>query len=168
MSKVIGTFLSLPESLQTLAIELALTRARQDQYLKLSIIVEEAVLAANSALTVGVNPEPEAASCQEVTANGSNSPYVDPDVKKETKEVSNDMSDALNFLFRSWIPFGCKDGNFGPVHIYRGRNSTNNYKICNRGKSLVLESNDIDLVPYQAAVELISLHGKAYDDDILG
>ena len=46
---LIHTFASLPESLKSMAIELALIRARQDQYGNLRIIVEEAVAAAAAA-----------------------------------------------------------------------------------------------------------------------
>lgn len=215
MSTLIHTFASLPESLRGLAIELALIRARQDQYGNLRNIVEEAVVAAAAAAELEVSVEPHAPRTavdpakpgseetvtQQVTAGGPNPDYVDPEIF-DPKE-NNDALDALGYFLETLLGavkpekhcgrpeckacnemFGevldegkankmrfqqvdRKEGVFGPVDIYRSSINPLVYAIMNRGKTALVESSNIELMPYQAAVEIVRVHGKA-DRSIVG
>lgn len=60
-----------------------------------------------------------------------------------------------------------KEGVFGPVDIYRSSINPLVYAIMNRGKTALVESSNIELMPYQAAVEIVRVHGKA-DRSIVG
>ena len=212
MSTLIHTFASLPESLRGLAIELAITRARQDQYRDLRGIVEEAVAAAASAAELEVSVKPhiavdpakpgaEETAFQQATAGGPNPDYVDPEIF-DPKENS-DALDALGYFLETLLGavkpekhcgrpeckacnelFGevpdegkankmrfqqvdRKEGLFGPVDIYRSSVNPLVYAIMNRGKTALVESSNIELMPYQAAVEIVCAHGKA-DRSIVG
>ena len=212
MSTLIHTFASLPESLRGLAIELAITRARQDQYRDLRSIVEEAVAAAAAAAelevkvekTVAVDPaKPGAVETvlHQATAGGPNPDYVDPEIF-DPKE-NNDALDALGYFLETLLGavkpekhcgrpeckacnelFGevldegkankmrfqqvdRKEGVFGPVDIYRSSINPLVYAIMNRGKTALVESSNIELMPYQAAVEIVRVHGKE-DRSIVG
>lgn len=106
MSKTIRTFNSLPQSLQELAIQLAITRARQDQHASLRNLVEEAVVAAGAALEVGVMPEvavdpakpgEDQTAYQQAEPAGPNSDYKDPEIFDPKSQ--DDAADALSYLF---------------------------------------------------------------------
>lgn len=106
MSNTIRTFNSLPQSLQELAIQLAITRARQDQYANLRNLVEEAVVAAGAALEVGVMPEvaadpakpdSEQTAYQQAEPAGPNPDYKDPEIFDPKNQ--DDAVDALSYLF---------------------------------------------------------------------
>ncbi|QPL10881.1 hypothetical protein PP754_gp040 [Pectobacterium phage Possum] len=208
---IIHTFASLPESLRGLAIELATTRARQDQYRDLRDIVEEAVYAAAAAADLEVNVKPRVAADPakpgaEETATmqaepaGPNPGYKDPGTL-DTK--GDDTLDALGYFLKTLLSaaetekhcgrpecqacnrtFGKlkvtkpvnklrfqqvdhKDGAFGPVDIYRSALKDDVYAIMNRGKTALVESSNIELMSYQAAVEIVRVHGKA-DRSIVG
>ena len=215
MSTLIHTFASLPESLRGLAIELALIRARQDQYGNLRNIVEEAVVAAAAAAELEVSIEPHAPRTavdpakpgseetvtQQVTAGGPNPDYVDPEIF-DPKE-NNDALDALGFFLETLLGavkpeqhcgrpdcvacntmFGevpdegkanklrfqqidHKEGIFGPVDVYRSSVNPAVYAVMNRGKTALIQSPNIDLLSYQAAVEIVRVHGKE-DRSIVG
>ena len=60
-----------------------------------------------------------------------------------------------------------KEGIFGPVDIYRSSVNPAVYAVMNRGKTALVESPDIDLLSYQAAVEIVRAHGKE-DRSIIG
>lgn len=212
MPTLIHTFASLPESLRGLAIELAITRARQDQYRDLRDIVEEAVAAAAAAAELEVKveknvavdpakPGTEETAFQQATAGGPNPDYVDPEIF-DPKE-NNDALDALGYFLETLLGavkpekhcgrpeckacnelFGevldegkankmrfqqvdRKEGVFGPVDIYRSSINPLVYAIMNRGKTALVESSNIELMPYQAAVEIVRVHGKA-DRSIVG
>lgn len=213
MSTLIHTFASLPESLRGLAIELAITRARQDQYRDLRDIVEEAVAAAAAAAELEVKVEKQVAvdpakpgaeetAFQQATAgSGPNPDYVDPEIF-DPKE-NNDALDALGYFLETLLGavkpekhcgrpeckacnelFGevpdegnankmrfqqvdRKEGLSGPVDIYRSSVNPLVYAIMNRGKTALVESSNIELMPYQAAVEIVRVHGKA-DRSIVG
>lgn len=212
MSTLIHTFASLPESLRGLAIELAITRARQDQYRDLRGIVEEAVAAAAAAAELEVKveknvavdpakPGAEETVTQQVEAGGANPDYVDPEIF-DPKE-NNDALDALGYFLETLLGavkpekhcgrpeckacnelFGevlgegkankmrfqqvdRKEGVFGPVDIYRSSINPLVYAIMNRGKTALVESSNIELMPYQAAVEIVRVHGKE-DRSIVG
>lgn len=60
-----------------------------------------------------------------------------------------------------------KEGVFGPVDIYRSSINPLVYAIMNRGKTALVESSNIELMPYQAAVEIVRVHGKE-DRSIVG
>lgn len=212
MSNTIRTFNSLPQCLQELAIQLAITRARQDQHANLRNLVEEAVVAAGAALEVGVMPEVsvdpakpdvDQTAYQQAEPAGPNPDYKDPEIS-DPKE-RNDAADALSYLFSvlrdTALPkmhcgrtdceacnamFGepdveakpesnklrfkqvdRKEGAFGPVNIYRSLTTENVYAIMNRGKTAVIESPNMHLMPYQMAVEIVKVHGKA-DRSIVG
>lgn len=60
-----------------------------------------------------------------------------------------------------------KEGVFGPVDIYRSSINPLVYAIMNRGKTALVESSNIEMMPYQAAVEIVRVHGKA-DRSIVG
>lgn len=60
-----------------------------------------------------------------------------------------------------------KEGLLGPVDIYRSSVNPLVYAIMNRGKTALVESSNIELMPYQAAVEIVRVHGKA-DRSIVG
>lgn len=203
MSNTIRTFNSLPQSLQELAIQLAVTRARQDQYANLRNLVEEAVVAAGAALEVGVMPEvavdpakpgEHQTAYQQAEPAGPNSDYKDPEIFDPKNQ--DDAADALSYLFSKLreiaIPekhcgrtdceacnamFGKlesnkfvaklrfkflerKNGAFGPVAIYQSAEKTQVYAIVNRGKTAVVEVNDIERLSYQLAVEIVRTHGK--------
>lgn len=209
---IIHTFASLPESLRSLAIELATTRARQDQYRDLRDIVEEAVYAAAAAAELEVKVEKQVAVdpakpgaeetvFQQAEAAGSNPDYVDPEIF-DPKE-NNDALDALGYFLETLLGavkpekhcgrpeckacnelFGevldegkankmrfqqvdRKEGVFGPVDIYRSSINPLVYAIMNRGKTALVESSNIELMPYQAAVEIVRVHGKE-DRSIVG
>jgi hypothetical protein len=53
-----------------------------------------------------------------------------------------------------------KEGAFGPVDIYRSALKENVYAIMNRGKTALVESSNIELMTYQAAVRIVREHGK--------
>jgi hypothetical protein len=102
----IHTFVALPDSLKSMAIELALIRARQDQYGNLRNIVEEAVAAAAAAADLEVNVktqvvvDPAKAGAKETVtiqagAANPNPDYVDPEIF-DPKE-NNDGLDALGY-----------------------------------------------------------------------
>lgn len=106
MSNTIRTFNSLPQSLQELAIQLAITRARQDQYASLRNLVEEAVVAAGAALEVGVMPEvavdpakpgEDQTAYQQAEPAGPNPDYKDPEIFDPKNQ--DDAIDALSYLF---------------------------------------------------------------------
>lgn len=212
MSNTIRTFNSLPQCLQELAIQLAITRARQDQHANLRNLVEEAVVAAGAALEVGVMPEvavdpakpgEDQTAYQQAEPAGPNPDYKDP----ETFDPKNqdDAIDALSYLFSAlrdaaipekhcgrtdckacnamfgkpdaevkpesnklrFVQVDHKEGAFGPVDIYRSSTTENVYAIMNRGKTAVIESPNMHLMPYQMAVEIVKVHGKA-DRSIVG
>ena len=60
-----------------------------------------------------------------------------------------------------------KEGLSGPVDIYRSSVNPLVYAIMNRGKTALVESSNIELMPYQAAVEIVRVHGKE-DRSIVG
>lgn len=60
-----------------------------------------------------------------------------------------------------------KEGAFGPVDIYRSALKENVYAIMNRGKTALVESSNIELMTYQAAVRIVRAHGKE-DRSIVG
>jgi hypothetical protein len=209
MSNTLRTFNSLPSALQGLAIELAITRARQDQYADLKALVEQSVVAAGAALEIGVFPElaidpakpgAEETAYQEVAA-GPNPDYVDPEIFDPTKE-KDDTLDALTYLFGNLAALGkpekhcgradCQacnhasgkleetlvskkrfiqvlqqDGAFGPVYIYQSRTDPKVYALMNKGRTALIESEHITKMPYQAAIEIIRVHGKK-DHSIVG
>lgn len=212
MSTLIHTFASLPESLRGLAIELAITRARQDQYRDLRGIVEEAVAAAAAAAELEVKveknvavdpakPGTEKTVTQQVEAGGPNPDYIDPEIF-DPKE-NNDALDALTYFWETLLGavkpekhcgrpeckacnelFGevlnegkankmrfqqvdRKEGVFGPVDIYRSSVNPLVYAIMNRGKTALVESSNIELMSYQAAVGIVRVHGKE-DRSIVG
>lgn len=210
MSNTIRTFNSLPQSLQELAIQLAITRARQDQYANLRNLVEEAVVAAGAALEVGVMPEvavdpakpgEDQTAYQQAEPAGPNSDYKDPEIFDPKNQ--DDAADALSYLFSALreaaMPekhcgrtdceacnamFGKpeekrevnklrfqqvdhKEGAFGPVDIYRSALKENVYAIMNRGKTALVQSENMSLITYQLAVEIVRAHGKE-DRSIVG
>lgn len=212
MSTLIHTFASLPESLRGLAIELAITRARQDQYRDLRGIVEEAVAAAAAAAELEVKveknvavdpakPGTEESALQQATAGGPNPDYVDPEIF-DPKE-NNDALDALGYFLETLLGAvkpekhcgrpECKacnemfgelkadeqpnkmrfvqvfhqDGAFGPVDIYQSRTNPKVFALINKGRTALIESDNITQMPYQAAVEIVRVHGKA-DRSIVG
>lgn len=210
MSNTIRTFNSLPQSLQDLAIQLAITRARQDQYANLRNLVEEAVIAAGAALEVGAMPEvavdpakpgEDQTAYQQAEPAGPNSEYKDPEIFDPKSQDS--AIDALGYLFSALreaaIPekhcgrtdceacnamFGKpeekrevnklrfqqvdhKEGAFGPVDIYRSALKENVYAIMNRGKTALVQSENMSLITYQLAVEIVRAHGKE-DRSIVG
>lgn len=212
MSTLIHTFASLPESLRGLAIELAITRARQDQYRDLRGIVEEAVAAAAAAAELEVKveknvavdpakPGAEETVTQQVEAGGPNPDYVDPEIF-DPKE-NNDALDALGYFLETLLGAvkpekhcgrpECKacnelfgelkadeqpnkmrfvqvfhqDGAFGPVDIYQSRTNPKVFALMNKGRTALIESDNITQMPYQAAVEIVRVHGKA-DRSIVG
>lgn len=209
---LIHTFASLPESLKSMAIELALIRARQDQYGNLRSIVEEAVAAAAAAADLEVSVKPRVAvdpakpgteetATQQVEAGGPNPDYVDPEIF-DPKE-NNDALDALGYFLETLLGavkpeqhcgrpdcvacntmFGevpdegkanklrfqqidHKEGIFGPVDVYRSSVNPAVYAVMNRGKTALIQSPNIDLLSYQAAVEIVRVHGKE-DRSIVG
>lgn len=213
MSTLIHTFASLPESLRGLAIELAITRARQDQYRDLRGIVEEAVAAAAAAAELEVKVEKNVAVDpakpgteetifqQATTTGGPNPDYVDPEIF-DPKE-NNDALDALGYFLETLLGAvkpekhcgrpECKacnelfgevldegkankmrfvqvfhqDGAFGPVDIYQSRTNPKVFALMNKGRTALIESDNITQTPYQAAVEIVRVHGKA-DRSIVG
>lgn len=210
MSNTIRTFNSLPQSLQELAIQLAVTRARQDQHTNLRILVEEAVVAAGAALEVGVMPEvavdpgkpgEDQTAYQQAEPAGPNSDYKDPKIFDPKSQ--DDAADALSYLFSALrdaaIPekhcgrndceacnamFGKpesekslaklrfkllerENGAFGPVTIYQSKEKPQVCAIVNQGKTAVIEVNDISLLTYQLAVEIVRAHGRK-DVSIVG
>lgn len=210
MSNTIRTFNSLPQSLQELAVQLAITRARQDQHRDLRYIVEEAVVAAGAALEVGVMPEvavdpakpgEDQTAYQQAEPAGPNTDYKDPEIFDPKSQ--DDAIDALSYLFSALreaaIPekhcgrtdceacnamFGKpeekqkvnklrfqqvdhKEGVFGPVDIYRSALKDNVYAIMNRGKTALVQSENMNMISYQIAVEIVRLHGKE-DRSIVG
>lgn len=60
-----------------------------------------------------------------------------------------------------------KEGAFGPVDIYRSALKENVYAIMNSGKTALVESSNIELMTYQAAVRIVREHGKE-DRSIVG
>lgn len=207
MSNTIRTFNSLPSSLQGLAIELAVIRARQDQHANLLNIVEEAVVAAGAALKVGVNTDPakpgedQTAYQQAEPAGDSNPDYKDPEIFDP--KTQDDNVDALSYLLASLrkavtpkehcgnpqcnacnTEFGELDskeetnklrfvqvihqnGVFGPVDIYHSRTTPQVYAIMHKGRTAVIQTDNITEMPYQVAVEIVRLHGKD-DRSIVG
>lgn len=212
MPTLIHTFASLPESLRGLAIELAITRARQDQYRDLRGIVEEAVAAAAAAAELEVKVEKDVAVdpakpgaeetvTQQVETGGPNPDYVDPEIF-DPKE-NNDALDALGYFLETLLGAvkpekhcgrpECKacnelfgelkadeqpnkmrfvqvfhqDGAFGPVDIYQSRTNPKVFALMNKGRTALIESDNITQMPYQAAVEIVRVHGKA-DRSIVG
>lgn len=210
MSITLRTFNSLPSALQSLAIELAITRARQDQYADLKNLVEQSVVAAGAALDVGAIPDlsvdpakpgAEETVTQQVEAAGPNPDYVDPEIF-DPKDNDNKL-DALGYILEGLLKaakpkkhcgrpecqacnamfgepegekkkpkarfrlFAVKDGSFGPVSIYRNEANLDVYAMVHRGKTSLVEVSDIELITYQAAVEIIRAHGKE-DRSILG
>ena len=210
MSNTIRTFNSLPQSLQELAIQLAITRARQDQHASLRILVEEAVIAAGSALEVGVMPQVAVDSAkpgedqtayQQAEPAGPNPDYKDPEIFDSKNQ--DDAADALSYLFSALrdatIPekhcgrtdceacnamFGKpesekslaklrfkllerENGAFGPVTIYQSKEKPQVCAVVNRGKTAVIEVNDIGRLTYQLAVEIVRAHGRK-DVSIVG
>lgn len=210
MSNTIRTFKSLPQSLQELAIQLAIIRARQDQYANLRNLVEEAVVAAGAALEVGVMPKvavdpgkpgEDQTAYQQAEPAGPNSDYKDPEIFDPKNQ--DDAADALSYLFSALreaaMPekhcgrtdceacnamFGKpeekrevnklrfqqvdhKEGAFGPVDIYRSALKENVYAIMNRGKTALVQSENMSLITYQLAVEIVRAHGKE-DRSIVG
>lgn len=210
MSNTIRTFNSLPQSLQELAIQLAVTRARQDQHTNLRILVEEAVVAAGAALEVGVMPEvavdpgkpgEDQTAYQQAEPAGPNSDYKDPEIFDPKSQ--DDAADALSYLFSALrdaaMPekhcgrteceacnamFGKpesekslaklrfkllerENGAFGPVTIYQSKEKPQVCAIVNRGKTAVIEVNDIGRLTYQLAVEIVRAHGRK-DVSIVG
>lgn len=208
---LIHTFTSLPESLKSMAIELALIRARQDQYGNLRNIVEEAVAAAAAAADLEVSVKPHVAvdpakpgaeetATMQAEPAGVNPEYKDPDIFDPNQD---DTLDALGYFLESLLNaakpekhcgrpdcqacnhmFGelkadepankmrfqqvdRKEGLSGPVDIYRSSVNPLVYAIMNRGKTALVESSNIELMPYQAAVEIVRVHGKA-DRSIVG
>lgn len=210
MSNTIRTFNSLPQSLQELAIQLAITRARQDQHANLRILVEEAVVAAGAALEVGVMPEvavdpakpgEDQTAYQQAEPAGPNPDYKDPEIFDPKSQ--DDAIDALSYLFSAlrdaaipekhcgrtdceacnamfgkleekrevnklrFQPVAHKEGVFGPVDIYRSALKENVYAIMNRGKTALVQSENMNLITYQIAVEIVRAHGKE-DRSIVG
>lgn len=210
MSNTIRTFNSLPQSLQELAIQLAITRARQDQHANLRILVEEAVVAAGAALEVGVMPEvavdpgkpgEDQTAYQQAEPAGPNPDYKDPEIFDPKSQ--DDAADALSYLFSALrdaaIPekhcgrtdceacnamFGKpesekslaklrfkllerENGAFGPVTIYQSKEKPQVCAVVNRGKTAVIEVNDIGRLTYQLAVEIVRAHGRK-DVSIVG
>lgn len=210
MSNTIRTFNSLPKNLQELAIQLAITRAHQDQYANLRNLVEEAVVAASAALEVGVMPEvavdpakpgEDQTAYQQAKLSRPNSDYKDPEIFDPKNQ--DDAIDALNYLFSSLreaaspekhcgrtdceacnAMFGKpeekqevnklhfqqvdhKEGAFGPVDIYRSALKENVYAIMNRGKTALVQSENMHLISYQIAVEIVRVHGRE-DRSIVG
>lgn len=210
MSNTIRTFISLPQSLQELAIKLAIIRAQQFEDINLRNLVEEAVVAAGAALEVGVLPKvavdpakpgEDQTAYQQVESAGPNPDYVDPEIFDP--KGNNDALDALGFFLETLLGaakpeqhcgrpecvacnamFGevpdegkanklrfqqidHKEGIFGPVDIYRSSVNPAVYAVMNRGKTALIESPDIDLLSYQAAVEIVRVHGKE-DRSIVG
>lgn len=208
---LIHTFASLPESLKSMAIELVLIRARQDQYGNLLNIVEEAVAAAAYAADLEVRVKPHVAvdpakpgteetATMQAEPAGVNPEYKDPAIFDPNQD---DTLDALGYFLESLLNaakpekhcgrpdckacnelFGevpdegkankmrfqqvdRKEGLFGPVDIYRSSVNPLVYAIMNRGKTALVESSNIELMPYQAAVEIVRVHGKA-DRSIVG
>lgn len=212
MSTLIHTFASLPESLRGLAIELAITRARQDQYRDLRGIVEEAVAAAAAAAELEVKveknvsvdpakPGAEETAFQQATAGGPNTDYVDPEIfdpkanddaldalglflgtllgaVKPEKHCGRPECKACNELFgvlkadeqpnkMRFVQVFHQDGAFGPVDIYQSRTNPKVFALMNKGRTALIESDNITQMPYQAAVEIVRVHGKA-DRSIVG
>lgn len=60
-----------------------------------------------------------------------------------------------------------KEGIFGPVDVYRSSVNPAVYAVMNRGKTALIQSPNIDLLSYQAAVEIVRVHGKE-DRSIVG
>lgn len=201
MSNTIRTFNSLPTSLQGLVIELAITRARQDQHSNLINIVEEAVVAAGAALKVGVMPEVStdpAKPGEDQTAYQQAEPqYEDPETfdpkqddaldafallasifRKPEQHCGLDDCQACNEMFGKqeaepetnkmrFVQVFHQDGEFGPVDIYRSRTNRKVFALMNKGRTALIESDNITQMPYQAAVEIVRVHGKA-DRSIVG
>ncbi|ARB11763.1 hypothetical protein CB1_36 [Pectobacterium phage vB_PatP_CB1] len=200
---LIHTFASLPESLKSMAIELALIRASQDQYGNLRNIVEEAVAAAAAAADLEVRVKPRVAvdpakpgaeetATMQAEPAGPNPGYKDPDTldtlgyflkpllseTKPEKHCGRPDCKARNELFDEVLDEGKankmrfqqvdrKEGLLGLVDIYRSSVNPLVYAIMNRGKTALVESSNIELMPYHAAVEIVRVHGKA-DRSIVG
>lgn len=60
-----------------------------------------------------------------------------------------------------------QDGAFGPVDIYQSRINPKVFALMNKGRTALIESDNITQMPYQAAVEIVRVHGKA-DRSIVG
>lgn len=60
-----------------------------------------------------------------------------------------------------------QDGAFGPVDIYQSRTNPKVFALMNKGRTALIESDNITQMPYQAAVEIVRVHGKA-DRSIVG
>ncbi|QYN79831.1 exonuclease [Kosakonia phage Kc283] len=60
-----------------------------------------------------------------------------------------------------------QDGVFGPVDIYQSRTNSKVYALMNNGRTALIESDNITQMPYQAAVEIVRVHGKV-DRSIVG
>lgn len=60
-----------------------------------------------------------------------------------------------------------KEGAFGPVDIYRSALKENVYAIMNRGKTALVQSENMSLITYQLAVKIVRSHGKE-DRSIVG
>lgn len=209
MSNTIRIFNSLPQNLQELAIQLAITRAQQFSDVNLRSLVEEAVFAAGALVEYGkaevavdpAKPGEGQTAYQQAEPNGPNPDYKDPEIFDPKNR--DDAIDALSYLFSALreaaMPekhcgrtdceacnamFGKpgekrevnklrfqqvdhKEGIFGPVDIYRSSVDPAVYAVMNRGKTALIESPDIDLLSYQAAVEIVRVHGKE-DRSIVG
>lgn len=94
--------------------------------------------------------------CGRTDCEACNAMFGKPDA--EVKPESNKLS---------FVQVDHKEGAFGPVDIYRSSTTENVYAIMNRGKTAVIESPNMHLMPYQMAVEIVKVHGKA-DRSIVG
>lgn len=141
-------------------------------------------------------PGAEETVFQQAEAADPNPDYVDPEIL-DPKGVEDPLTNFLKALFKvpeqhcgrpeckacnelfGEVPdegkanklrfqqIDHKEGLFGPVDIYRSSVNPLVYAIMNRGKTALFESSNIELMSYQAAVEIVRVHGKE-DRSIVG
>lgn len=104
-----------------------------------------------SALREAAMPEKH---CGRTDCEACNAMFGKPEEKREVNKLRFQQVDH-------------KEGAFGPVDIYRSSVNPLVYAIMNRGKTALVESSNIELMPYQAAVEIVRVHGKE-DRSIVG
>lgn len=184
MSNTIRTFNSLPSSLQGLAIELAVTRARQDQYANLRNLVKEAVVAAGAALEVGVMPEVAVGPAKPA---GPNPDYKDPEIfdPKAAQNSIESFKEVFSTLLNSIEPkehcgradcVACNavlgelkpefsyvkslGGVDGELCIERSNNIAEVYKLTHKDRSVVVGIPQINELNYFVGTQIVKKHGK--------
>lgn len=104
-----------------------------------------------SALREAAMPEKH---CGRTDCEACNAMFGKPEAKQEVNKLRFQQVDH-------------KEGIFGPVDIYRSALKDNVYAIMNRGKTALVQSENMNMISYQIAVEIVRLHGKE-DRSIVG